>query len=531
MSASLRLRELLASPGCEHLLEAHNALSAQIVEATGIPGIWASSLTLSCSYGMRDNSELTMTQVLELLETMTARVACPILFDGDTGYGQFSHFQQLVRKLCAREVAGVCIEDKLFPKTNSFIRSEEQKLATIEEFSGKLRAGKDAQPNSDFVIVARTEALISGLDMAEALDRAERYVEAGADAVLIHSKERSFAQVREFMRQWSGAAPVICVPTTYYSTPQQAFEQAGISIAIWANHLLRASVAAMQEVAGQIARSGSIRGVEDQIVPVKELFRLQDTDGLTEAERVYAQPTTARAVVLAASRGEGLDELTVDRPKCMIPIGGVAAIDKMLAHLRAEGVRDISIVRGYCAEALSPEGASFFDNPRWAHTGPLGSLSIARPALKGEVVLLYGDVVFKRYVLHELMSSDAPITIVVDGSRRFRGGAGDRVRVSAPAPSRYDEGEYYLEQMSTELSSDEADGEWIGMARTRGQGTELLAEVLDEVASRPDGEELDLAALFNRLVERDPKAVRVQYIQGDWIDINSLSDVAQGQSA
>ena len=527
MTPSRRLKELVEGPGCKQLLEAHNALSATLVEAAGVAGIWASSLTLSCSYGLRDNSELTMTQVLDILESMTERVQVPILFDGDTGYGQFSHFQQLVRKLCARNVGGVCIEDKVFPKTNSFLNSEQQQLAPIEEFCGKLRAGKDAQPDPDFVIVARTEALVTGLDVSAALERAERYAEAGADAVLVHSKAKTFAPIEEFMGRWRGGAPVICVPTTYYSTPTQTFERAGISVVIWANHLLRAAVAAMQQVASHVGRTGSARDIEDLIVPVKELFRLQDTQALSESELVYGQSSELRAIVLAATRGDGLDELTRDRPKCMIPIGGVPAVEKQLQHLRAEGIRDISIVRGYKAEAISPEGVTFFDNPSWHETGELGSLGRARSELKGDVVVVYGDLIFKRYILHELLASDAPITLVVDGSHTSRRARRvDRVKVSAPPPSGYDESEFSLVEMGPQIRDDEADGEWIGLARAKGEGTELLRAVLDEVLSPPGGEQLDMCTLFNRLVERNELPVRVIYIQGGWIDINGLADIA-----
>ena len=196
----------------------------------------------------------------------------------------------------------MCIEDKVFPKTNSFLNSEQQQLAPIEEFCGKLRAGKDAQPDPDFVIVARTEALVTGLDVGAALERAERYAEAGADAVLVHSKAKTFAPIEEFMGRWRGGVPVICVPTTYYSTPTQAFERAGISVVIWANHLLRAAVAAMQQVASHVGRTGSARDIEDLIVPVKELFRLQDTQALSESELVYGQSSELRAIVLASFR-------------------------------------------------------------------------------------------------------------------------------------------------------------------------------------------------------------------------------------
>jgi phosphoenolpyruvate phosphomutase len=530
MSQSQKLRALLSSPNVEHILEAHHALSATIVEEAGIPGLWASSLTLSCADGMRDNSELTMTEVLDVLETISAKVDIPILFDGDTGYGQFSHFQQLVRKLCLRQVAGVCIEDKVFPKTNSFLRSEGQDLAPIDEFCGKIRAGKDVQTDSDFVLVARTEALIVGLDIADALDRAERYAEAGADAVLIHSKDRTFAPIQEFMQRWSGRVPVVCVPTTYYSTPMDAFQDAGVSLVIWANHMLRASIGAMQNVANHIGRVGTARDLEDKIVSVKEVFRLQDADGLLEGERAYlASGSAATAVVLAATRGSGLDDLTRDRPKCMIPVGDVPAIEKMLQSLRAEGVKDISVVRGYKPEACQPGGVTCFDNPNWEASGELGSLQSARQAIKGEALIIYGDVVCKRYVLHELMSSDAPITIVVDGSKSFleSGRSADRVKVSGPAPERYDETEFSLVRMDVDLPDAEADGQYVGMLRTRGEGTDLLLSALDEILSQPGGDELDLAALLNLLVERDADAVRVLYIQGDWIDINSLADVAK----
>ncbi|MDG2333284.1 MAG: phosphoenolpyruvate mutase [Myxococcota bacterium] len=529
-SNSKKLRKLLESPRVEQILEAHNSLSATIVEEAGLSGLWASSLTLSCAAGLRDNSELTMTEVLEVLESITARANIPILFDGDTGYGQFSHFQQLVRKLCVRRVGGVCIEDKIFPKTNSFLRSEGQSLAPVEEFAGKLRAGKDAQTDPDFVVVARTEALIVGLDTAAAIDRAERYVDAGADAILIHSKERTFAQVQDFMSKWSGRAPVVCVPTTYYSTPMEAFDQAGVSLVIWANHMLRAGIGAMQSVANEIGAKGTARDLEDAIAPVKEVFRLQDADGLLEGEKTYLHKESGvSALVLAASRGTGLDELTSDRPKAMIPVSGMPAIEKMLQSMRAEGIKDISVVRGYRPEALAPAGAKFFDNPDWEENGELGSLAVARDAIRGDTVIAYGDVVFKRYILHLLLSSDAPITLVVDGSRSFleSGRSVDRVKVSGPAPSAYDESENWLEAASEGLAEDMTHGEWIGMLRVRGEGVESFQEALDSTLARPGSGQLDLCALLDEIAQADPRAIRVIYIHGGWIDINSLADVAR----
>ena len=143
-------------------MEAHNGLSARIVEEAGFKGIWASGLSISAAMGVRDNNEASWTQVLETVEFMSDAVGIPILLDGDTGFGNFNNVRRLVRKLEQRGVAALCIEDKLFPKTNSFINGERQPLADMEEFAGKIKAVKDAQVDPEFSLVARLEAFISG---------------------------------------------------------------------------------------------------------------------------------------------------------------------------------------------------------------------------------------------------------------------------------------------------------------------------------------------------------------------------------
>ena len=211
----------------------------------------------------------------------------PILLDADTGYGNFNNVRRLVRKLEQRGVAAMCMEDKLFPKTNSFINGEQQPLAEIEEFAGKIMAAKDTQEDPDFCVVARVEAFIAGWGLSEALKRAEAYFRAGADAILMHSKISTPDQVLSFMDEWKDTCPVVIVPTMYYNTPTNVFEDAGISVVIWANHLLRASIRAMQETAAQIYEEQSLHTIEPHVVPVKEIFRLQNAAELKEAEKKY----------------------------------------------------------------------------------------------------------------------------------------------------------------------------------------------------------------------------------------------------
>jgi phosphoenolpyruvate phosphomutase len=287
VNKTTQFKQLLHSNKVEFLLEAHNGLSAKIVEETGFKGIWGSGLAISAAMGVRDNNEASWTQVLEVIEFMSDATTIPILLDADTGYGNFNNVRRLVRKLEQRQVAAMCIEDKLFPKTNSFINSEQQPLAEVDEFAGKIKAAKDAQDDPDFCVVARVEAFIAGWGLSEALKRAEAYYRAGADAILMHSKISTADQILSFMAEWQDTCPVVIVPTTYYRTPTEVFEEAGVSIVIWANHMLRASIKAMQAAAAHIYGEQSLLSIEDEIVPVKEIFRLQNATELKEAEKRY----------------------------------------------------------------------------------------------------------------------------------------------------------------------------------------------------------------------------------------------------
>ncbi len=313
-------RKLLHSPNVEFLMEAHNGLSARIVEESGFSGIWASGLAISAAMGVRDNNEASWTQVLEVVEFMCDGTSIPILIDADTGYGNFNNVRRLVRKLEQRNVAAMCIEDKLFPKTNSFIDSEQQPLADVEEFSGKIKAAKDTQLDADFCVVARVEAFIAGWGLPEALKRAEAYRRAGADAILIHSKLSTPDQVLSFMREWRDTAPVIIVPTMYYRTPTKVFEEAGISVVIWANHLLRASVHAMQQLASRLREEQCLLSIEDSLVTVKEIFRLQNAAELKSAEERYLPktPTGASRTLITATETWRVDNLLEDKRRAAL---------------------------------------------------------------------------------------------------------------------------------------------------------------------------------------------------------------------
>jgi phosphoenolpyruvate phosphomutase len=287
MKKTSQLKQIINSQNLDFIMEAHSGLSAKIVEEAGFKGIWASGLSISAAMGVRDNNEASWTQVLDVLEFMSDTTSIPILLDGDTGYGNFNNARRLVTKLEQRHIAGVCIEDKLFPKTNSFINSTAQPLADIDEFCGKIKAMKDTQLDDDFSVVARVEAFISGWGLEEALLRAEAYRRAGADAVLIHSKRPDLVEIESFMKEWGGRLPVVIVPTKYYSIPTIRFQELKINLVIWANHNLRASIDAMQKISRQIFKEESLVHIEDSVATVEEVFRLQGAEELQAAEQKY----------------------------------------------------------------------------------------------------------------------------------------------------------------------------------------------------------------------------------------------------
>ena len=534
MNKQSKLKRLLHSDALEFLMEAHNGLSAKIVEEAGFKGIWASGLSISAQLGVRDNNEASWTQVLEVIEFMSDATTIPILLDGDTGYGNFNNMQRLVRKLEQRDIAGVCIEDKLFPKTNSFINGNAQPLADMDEFCGKIKAAKDAQRNEDFVLIARVEAFIAGWGLAEALKRAEAYAQAGADAILIHSKKRVADEVLAFKKKWDNRCPVVIVPTTYYATPTEVYQNAGFSIAIWANHLLRSSIAAMQQTAKKIVKDKSLQSIEDTVIPVSEIFRLQGAAALLEAEKQYLPKNKAQpqALFLAASRGVELGSFTAHKPKCMLEFQGKTLLGHLENTSRLIGIKDITVVRGYKKETIKLPGLQYADNDDYESTGEIASLGIglkSLPETSGETLIGYGDVLVKRYILQLLLDAKEDLVIVVDvGSKKPDNPIRpDYVSCSAPHGKNDFYNDIYLKEIGNAIAPDEIHGLWTGLMKVSATGLKIIKKcteaLLKEEKKRKTGRMPDL---INTLIKNGHR-IRVMYVSGHWLDVDEIKDMVQ----
>jgi phosphoenolpyruvate phosphomutase len=532
LKKTTRFRELLSSAELEFLCEAHNGLSARIAEEAGFPAIWGSGLTISAQFGVRDNNEASWTQVMDVVEFMADATRVPLMLDGDTGYGNFNNVQRLVKKLEQRGVAAVCIEDKLFPKTNSFIAGEKQPLADLDEFCGKIKAGKDAQGDDDFSIVARVEAFIAGRGLPEALKRAGAYHAAGADAILMHSALAVPDEILAFMREWGNRCPVVIVPTKYYSTPVSVYRDHSVSMVIWANHLLRSAINAMQSTAKELFESQSLARIEQQVATVSEIFRLQGADAYEAAERRYL-PSGSRApaaLVLAASRGEELRELTEERPKAMVRVGDKPLLAHIVASYHGAGVGDITVVRGYRKETVDLPHLHYVDNDDYAETGELHSLwkGLTSKSWDGEgVVVSYGDCLFRKYIVENLRDAGADIVIAVDTQWQDsvnRDRDVDYVECSLPYSRTHYNRAVSLKRMSGDLPKGSVHGEWMGLLYVSAKALPQVRAVLHEMHEDPRNRKVKVPALLNRLAA-EGHDVRVVYTSGNWLDVDSLEDV------
>jgi phosphoenolpyruvate phosphomutase len=288
MSPSRALRNVMDRAGLAQVMAAHSPLSARLAEEAGFDGLWASGFELSALYGLADVSLITMTQHLDMVRAMGEQSSLPIVADIDTGFGNAVNVVYAIEQYERAGAAAVVIEDKTFPKVTSLVAGGRQELVRVEEFQGKLEAACAARRDKDFLIIGRTEALIAGLGQDEALRRAAAYEEAGAELILIHSKQSTPDEVESFVRAWNRNAPIALVPTAYPEMNAARIAALGkIKMVIYGNHAIRASVTAMQKVFARIKADGGIHQVNSDLVSVEEIFRLQRMERVKTTEKRF----------------------------------------------------------------------------------------------------------------------------------------------------------------------------------------------------------------------------------------------------
>jgi phosphoenolpyruvate phosphomutase len=281
-----KLRRLLDAKPLIRLMEAHNGLTGLIVESIGIDGasgrrefdgMWASSLTESTAKGKPDIEAVDVTARTQTLHDILEVTSKPIIYDADTG-GRPEHFQFTVRTLERLGVSAAVIEDKIGLKKNSLFGTDVPQLQdSIENFCEKIQAGKKAQVTDDFMIVARIESLILEQGIDDAISRAQAYITAGADGILIHSKQKDPSEIFEFCDRYAEfdrRVPLVVVPSTFNKVLEKELADHGVNVVIYANQLLRAAYPAMLETARSILENGRSAEADDRLMSIKEILDL-----------------------------------------------------------------------------------------------------------------------------------------------------------------------------------------------------------------------------------------------------------------
>lgn len=533
MNKSERLRKLFKGERIIRVMGGYNSLGAKLAEETGFDAVWASGLEISTASCVPDANILTMTDFLNAASSMNEAVSIPVIADCDTGFGNSSNVIHMVKKYEAAGIAAVCIEDKHFPKVNSFIAGR-QELASISEFVGKILAAKNAQTDKDFMVIARVEALIAGWGMEEALKRANAYVDAGADAVLIHSKSKTKDEIAEFAHRWKGKEPLIAIPTTYYAVTSNELEQMGFKMVIYANHGIRASIAAMKKTFGQIHKAGTTASVEREIASMNDVFELQGMHKMKKDELTYASHDKDRIVTVIPAAGDHLEEYSMkdissDIPISMVDINGKPILQRQVETLNRCKVYDIRVIAGYKKDKISVDGVKVIPNDSYKDTGILYSIMKGLEGLNQRVFITYGDVLFDHTIFERLTSSPKEITIVVDRTYGSKGYGKEKIIDFAVAEEKsakgrrllYEESLRRVVRIGSDVDPADAEYEFPGITFLSHKGTKIFKDIFNK--HRKKFKRAGMAELLAEAIKSGSEVYCLE-INAGWMEIHSMDD-------
>jgi len=549
MHNATKLRAALKKPGALKVVGAHDALSARLIERAGFDGVWASGFAISASLKcIPDASFITSSEQLEVERNIAEAVNIPVIADCDTGYGNALNVMRTVNDRERAGVAAICIEDNVYPKRCSFYAGVRRELIPIDEHCGKIKAAKAAQTIPDFMVIARTEALIAGWGQEEALKRAEAYAEAGADAVLIHSKSKKFDELKAVYNAWSGRVPLVVVPTIFDQTTAAEMEEAGAKIIIYANQPVRAAIRSIRDTLALIKQDTRPGAANDRIVTLPEVYDIVGVPQMEQDEKAFLPVGGEKitAIIPAAGFEKQLLPLIDDKPKCLLDIKGKTILERAVGALNDSNIKEIALVRGYKKEAISLPNIRYYDNDRYEETGELFSIFCAESEMNGRTIVLYGDIIFDNTILEKLLKSPADIALVVDlawQDQQQRSGQPshinpDLVTLADPPGmghiSRFvmPEGDHRVRRIGQHVPHDQAHGEFIGMAMFSEIGTKALRDCYRTSQERYKSSGFHEAAsvskasftdMVQELIDRGHRVDAVPIFKG-WMEVDSFEE-------
>jgi len=554
-----KLRRLLESKRLIRGMEVHNAISALVINDLSVEinrgenkktnefdFFWASSLTDSASKGHPDIEIISLDSRLKTINEILEVTNKPIVVDGDTG-GDIHHFEYLVPKLEKMGVSAVVIEDKVFPKRNSLIDGTIQEQEEPEKFAEKIKCGKQIQTSDDFMIIARIESLIAGKEVEDALIRAGKYLEAGVDAILIHSKSTDPEKIFRFASEYSRLCQdlnvkraLVCIPTTYNSVYESELQEKGFNIVIYANHMLRAAYKSMQDVGKIILENERALEADPHVAPLIDIFDKVGFLDIREKDELLS--TKPSIIIPAAGETVELKPIIGELPKALIKINEKTILEHQISLFKKFGLNDINVIIGYQKNKFNIPKVNYIENLEYNSTGILHSLMKAKEKMSRGFIYVMSDLLIDEKLIKELLERKDDIILVVDSSYLYHKHEIDK-KLDAVVTRKGKQGKQpsyqKLRKLDDEviligknISKETMTHEFVGIAKFSKQGAENLIKVYEDIQENNQGsfheaESLEKAMdidMFQELIRRGFK-ISVLETNGGWIEIHNEKDI------
>ena len=516
-------------------IEAHSGISGMVAENLDFDFIWESSLTDSATKGLPDASIVSNESRIHTIGEILNVTTKPMIVDGDTG-GDEDNFRFLVKRLENLGCSAVIIEDKVYPKRNSFGGTGGGSMEDPDIFAKKLKVGLETKSTSDFLIIARLESLIAGLGMAETLKRAEKYIKVGADGIMIHSKLDNPSEILDFIPKYEnicnklGKRPyLIAVPTTYNSIFDKELIDSGVNIIIHANHLIRASYKSMLETGNIILSSGRSLESDKTIASVKEIFKLVGYDKILTRDNENAKNVTA----FIPSAGEY--SITNSIPRSMEIINGIPLIQHQSEILKKMTIDNINlIVSESDIEKFQPIDKleiNLIESKFSDENNLLKSIMSAENVMNGNILLLYGDILFNEEIISSIIAQEEDIVLAVDSSYKYHKHNIEKKLDLVSYKNKKDSSRRslgiskinILDKIGKDLNINEVESEFIGIAYFSANGLEILKNSYKQIINS-NNKSTNLVDII-RFISDQGNSISCLEFDGGWIEIHNSDDL------
>ncbi|MAS50841.1 MAG: hypothetical protein CL712_02820 [Chloroflexi bacterium] len=513
-------------------LEAHSGLSGLVTEKLDFDFIWESSLTDSASKGLPDASIVGNESRIHTIDEILNVTTKPMIVDGDTG-GDEDNFRFLIKRLENQGVSAVIIEDKIFPKRNSFGGTVGAGMEDPDIFSKKLKVGMETKSTNDFLVIARLESLIAGLGMNETMLRAEKYINSGVDGIMIHSKLKDPVEILEFIPKYEklcdrlGRRPyLIAVPTTYNSITDPELIKSGVDIIIHANHLLRASYKSMLETAQLISQSKRSLEADQNISSVKEVFSAVGYDKILERDKEKAPEIEALITSAGNHQINGIQ-------RSLNSISGRPLISHQIETFKKVGIEKLNITVNNLSdfESFSDNNINLIETKNTEVNQMLDSIMLGLEKIEGPSIIAYGDILFNSKIISDLLTNDSDIVIASDSSYKYHKHEVDKkLELVEYKDNSFSSNRrklkmsdlHEVKNLGRDLNIDSAGSEFFGLAYFSKKGITKLKSSYTEIKENGANNKTFIDIL-NFIINKDIK-VNCQEFNGGWIELHNEND-------